>query len=107
MFVVDSRKEKKKLEDLKVVRDFMDVFPDELFGLLPIRQVEFSTDLISCASPIFKSSYFLAPSEMQELMSQLQELLYKGFIRSGSSPWGALVLFVKMNYSSMWMCIDY
>ena len=59
------------------------------------------------ATPVAKAPYRLAPTEMKELMSQLQELLDKGFIRPSSSPWGAPVLFVKKKDGSMRMCIDY
>ncbi|GKB21619.1 putative reverse transcriptase domain-containing protein, partial [Tanacetum coccineum] len=73
----------------------------------PERQVEFRIDFILGANPIAKTLYRLAPSEIKELMSQLQELLDKGFIRPSSSPWGAPILFVKKKDGSMRMCIDY
>ena len=76
-------------------------------GIPPVRQVEFRIDLIPGAAPVAKAPYRLAPSEMQELSSQLQELLSKGFIRPSSSPWGAPILFVKKKDGSMRMCIDY
>ncbi|GJW25617.1 putative reverse transcriptase domain-containing protein [Tanacetum coccineum] len=72
-----------------------------------IRQVEFRIDLVPGATPIAKSAYRLAPSEMQELSGQLQELQDKGFIRPSHSPWGAPVLFVKNKDGSFRMCIDY
>ncbi|GJR17847.1 putative reverse transcriptase domain-containing protein [Tanacetum coccineum] len=83
------------LSDIPIIRDFEDVFPDDLSGLPPQRQVEFCTDLIPRATPVAKSPYRLAPSEMQELSKQLQELEDKGFIRPSHSPWGTPVLFVK------------
>ncbi|GKF39397.1 putative reverse transcriptase domain-containing protein [Tanacetum coccineum] len=95
------------LSDIPIVRDFKDVFPDDLSGLPPQRQVEFRIDLIPGATPVAKSPYRLAPSEMQELLEQLQELQDKGFIRPSHSPWGALVLFVKKKDGSFSMCIDY
>ncbi|GJS59017.1 putative reverse transcriptase domain-containing protein [Tanacetum coccineum] len=88
------------LSDIPIVRDFEDVFPDDLSGLLPQRQVEFRIDLIPGATPVAKSPYRLAPSEMQELSEQLQELQDKGFIRPSHSPWGAPVLFVKKKDGS-------
>ncbi|KAI3735922.1 hypothetical protein L6452_15448 [Arctium lappa] len=106
-YVINAKLEKKKLEDVKVVREFPEVFPDNLLGLPPDRQVEFRIDLIWGAAPIARSPYRLAPSEMQEMMAQLQELLEKGFIRPSSSPWGAPVLFVKKKDGTMRMCIDY
>ncbi|GJW11658.1 putative reverse transcriptase domain-containing protein, partial [Tanacetum coccineum] len=71
------------------------------------RQVEFRIDLIPGATPVVKSPYRLAPSEMQELSKQLQELQDKGFIRPSHSPWGALVLFVKKKDGALRMCIDH
>ncbi|GJR29557.1 putative reverse transcriptase domain-containing protein [Tanacetum coccineum] len=95
------------LSDIPIVRDFEDVFPDDLSGLPPQRQVEFRIDLIPGATPVAKSPYRLAPLEMQELSEQLQELQDKGFIRPSHSPWGAPVLFVKKKDGSFRMCIDY
>ncbi|GJW18377.1 putative nucleotidyltransferase, ribonuclease H [Tanacetum coccineum] len=95
------------LSDIPIICDFEDVFPDDLSGLPPQRQVEFRIDLIPGATPIAKSPYRLAPSEMQELSEQLQELQDKGFIRPSHSPWGAPVLFVKKKDGSFRMCIDY
>ncbi|GKB78284.1 putative reverse transcriptase domain-containing protein, partial [Tanacetum coccineum] len=89
------KKDEPKLGDISVVRDFEDVFPEDLSGLPPQRQVEFRIDLVPGATPIAKSPYRLAPSEMQEVSGQLQELQDKGFIRPSYSPWGAPVLFVK------------
>ncbi|GKG34980.1 hypothetical protein Tco_0437676, partial [Tanacetum coccineum] len=90
----------KRLEDVPVIRDFPEVFPDELPGLPPPRQVEFRIDLIPGAAPVACTPYRLAPSKMKELSKQLQELLEKGFIRLNSSPWGAPVLFVKKKDGS-------
>ncbi|GJY21580.1 putative reverse transcriptase domain-containing protein [Tanacetum coccineum] len=97
----------KRLEDVHVIRDFPEVFPDELPGLLPPRQVEFRIDLIPGDAPVARAPYRLVPSEMKELSKQLQELSEKGFIRPSSSPWGAPVLFVKKKDGSFRMCIDY
>ncbi|GJV67473.1 putative reverse transcriptase domain-containing protein [Tanacetum coccineum] len=94
-------------KDVPIVIEFLVVFPKDLSGIPPDRQVEFRIDLIPGATPIAKTLYRLAPSEMKELMSQLQELLNKGFIRPSSSPWGAPILFVKKKDGSMRMCIDY
>ncbi|GJW00891.1 putative reverse transcriptase domain-containing protein [Tanacetum coccineum] len=90
-----------------VLRDFLEVFPEDLPGLPPTRQVEFQIDLIPGAAPVARAPYRLAPSEMKELSEQLKELSDKGFIRPSSSPWGAPVLFVKKKDGSFWMCIDY
>nr|GFB69270.1 putative reverse transcriptase domain-containing protein [Tanacetum cinerariifolium] len=78
----------------------IEVFPEDLPGLLPARQVEFQIDLVPGAAPVARAPYRLAPAEMQELSTQLQELSDRGFIRPSSSPWGALVLFVKKKDGS-------
>ncbi|GJS87974.1 putative reverse transcriptase domain-containing protein [Tanacetum coccineum] len=101
------KEDEPKLGDISVVRDFEDVFPEDLSGIPPQRQVEFHIDLVPGATPIAKSPYRLAPSEMQELSGQLQELQDKGFIRPSYSPWGASMLFVKKKDGSLCMCIDY
>ncbi|GJS96641.1 putative reverse transcriptase domain-containing protein, partial [Tanacetum coccineum] len=103
----EDKSEKKKLEDVPTVQDFPEVFPEDLLGLPPTRQVEFQIDLIPGAAPVARAPYRLAPSEMKELSDQLQELSDKGFIRPSSSPWGAPVLFVKKKDGSFRMCIDY
>ncbi|GKD22803.1 hypothetical protein Tco_1224506 [Tanacetum coccineum] len=97
----------KKLEDIPIVYDFPEVFPDDLSGLPPVCEIEFYIDLIPGALPVVKSPYRLAPSEMLELSNQLKELQEKGFIRPSHSPWGAPVLFVKKKDSALRMCIDY
>ncbi|KAJ0857320.1 putative nucleotidyltransferase, Ribonuclease H [Helianthus annuus] len=108
--IVVAEKEKKKkaeVEDVPVVREFPQVFPDDLPGLPPSRDIDFRIDLIPGANPVAKAPYRLAPSEMRELSNQLQELLEKGFIRPSTSPWGAPVLFVRKKDGSFRMCIDY
>ncbi|GJR00793.1 hypothetical protein Tco_0523777 [Tanacetum coccineum] len=90
-----------------IVQDFPEVFPEDLPGLPPTRQVEFQIDLVPGAAPVARAPYRLAPSEMKELFGQLKELSDKGFIRPSSSPWGAPVLFVKKKDGSFRMCIDY
>ncbi|KAM0010005.1 putative transcription factor interactor and regulator CCHC(Zn) family [Helianthus debilis subsp. tardiflorus] len=84
--ITDSQTDERKLEDLPVVREFPDVFPEELPGLPPHRQVEFQIELQPGAAPIARAPYRLAPGELQELSNQLQELLDRGFIRPSSSP---------------------
>ncbi|GJV01887.1 putative reverse transcriptase domain-containing protein [Tanacetum coccineum] len=105
--VTEQESKEKRLEDVPVIQDFPEVFPEELPGLPPPRQVEFRIDLIPDAAPVARAPYRLAPSEMKELSKQLQELSEKGFIRPSSSPWGAPVLFVKKKDGSFRMCIDY
>ncbi|GJW69647.1 putative reverse transcriptase domain-containing protein [Tanacetum coccineum] len=81
----DKSKEK-RLKDVPTVWDFPEVFPEDLPGLPPIRQVEFQIDLVPSAAPVARAPYRLAPSEMEELSAQLQEHSDKGFIRPSSSP---------------------
>ncbi|GKE51990.1 putative reverse transcriptase domain-containing protein, partial [Tanacetum coccineum] len=98
--VNQKESKEKQLKDVPVIRDFPEVFLDELPGLPLPRQVEFRIDLIPGAAPVARAPYRLAPSEMKELSKQLQELSEKGFIRPSSSPWGAPVLFVKKKDGS-------
>ncbi|GJY13087.1 putative reverse transcriptase domain-containing protein [Tanacetum coccineum] len=97
----------RKSFDISIVRDFPEVFPEDFPGLPPTRQVEFQIDLIPGAAPVARAPYRLALSEMKDWSDQLKELSDKGFIRPGSSPWEAPVLFVKKKYGSFQMCIDY
>ncbi|GJZ68633.1 putative reverse transcriptase domain, ribonuclease H-like domain, aspartic peptidase domain protein [Tanacetum coccineum] len=93
--VMEKKSDEKQLGDIPVVREFLEAFPEDLPCLPPVRQVEFQIDLILGAAPVALAPYRLAPSEMQELSNQLQELADRGFIRPSTSPCGALVLFVK------------
>ncbi|GKB95995.1 putative reverse transcriptase domain-containing protein [Tanacetum coccineum] len=104
---IEDKSGEKRLEDVPIVRDFLEVFPEDLSGLPSTRQVEFQIDLVPGVAPIARAPYRLAPSEMKELSEKLQELSDKGFIRPSSSPWGAPVLFVKKKDGSFQMCIDY
>ncbi|XP_043815352.1 uncharacterized protein LOC122724452 [Manihot esculenta] len=106
-YVMDSSQEGPKLEDIPIVNEFPDVFPKELPGLPPDREIEFSIDLNPGTAPISMALYRMAPAELKELKAQLQELLDKGFIRPSVSPWGAPVLFVKKKDGSLRLCIDY
>ncbi|KAL0554261.1 hypothetical protein IC582_008178 [Cucumis melo] len=105
--VVDTREADVSLSSEPVVRDYLDVFPEELPGLPPHREVEFAIELEPGTVPISRAPYRMAPTELKELKVQLQELLDKGFIRPSVSPWGAPVLFVKKKDGSMRLCIDY
>ncbi|KAH9665582.1 Endonuclease [Citrus sinensis] len=95
------------LEDIPIVREFIDVFPEDLPGLPSDREVEFTIELVPGTTPTSRATYRMAPIELKELKVQLQELLDKGFIRPSVSPWGAPVLFVKKKDGSMRLCIDY
>ncbi|GKC41499.1 putative reverse transcriptase domain-containing protein [Tanacetum coccineum] len=102
-----DKSEEKRLEDVPTVRDFPEVFPEDLPGLPPPGKVEFQIHLVPGVAPVARAPYRLTPSKLQELSTQLQELSDKGFIRPSSSPWGAPVLFVKKKDGSFRMCIDY
>ncbi|KAJ9558183.1 hypothetical protein OSB04_012797 [Centaurea solstitialis] len=106
-YVVDSKKDKLEVKDVEVVRDYPEVFPEDLVSLPPYREIEFRIDLVPGETPIAKAPHRLAPSELKEMLAQLQELLDKGFIRPSTSPWGAPVLFMKKKDGTMRMCIDY
>nr|GEV06708.1 transposon Ty3-G Gag-Pol polyprotein [Tanacetum cinerariifolium] len=103
----EDKSNEKRLKDVPIVQDFPNVFPEDLSGIPPTRQVEFQIDLVPRATPVARAPYRLAPSEMKELSDQLKELANKGFIRPSSSPWGAPVLFVKKKDRSFRMCNDY
>ena len=83
--VIDTRNQKLKLEDIPVVRDFPDVFLDDLPGLPPHREIEFTIELVPGTSPISQAPYRMAPAELKELKVQLQELVDQGFIRPSFS----------------------
>ncbi|GJW47041.1 putative reverse transcriptase domain-containing protein [Tanacetum coccineum] len=106
----EDKTEEKRLEDVPIVRDFSKVFPEDLPGIPPIRQVEFQIDLIPGVAPLAQTPYRLAPSKMKEFSNQLQELSDKGFIRPSSSPLRASVLiddlFDQLQGSSVYSKID-
>ena len=99
--------EAKSLEEVPVVNEYPDVFPEELPGMPPDRDIEFVIDLVPGTAPIAKRPYRMAATELAELKKQLEELQRIGFIRPSSSPWGAPVLFVKKKDGSMRLCVDY
>ncbi|GMI84444.1 hypothetical protein HRI_002113700 [Hibiscus trionum] len=95
------------MSEMPVVSEFIDVFPEELPGLPPIREVEFGIEVKPGSNPVSITPYRMAPLELKELQKQLQELQDKSFIRPSTSPWGAPVLFVKKKDGAMRLCIDY
>ena len=96
-----------EIGDIPIVREFSDVFSNDLPGLPLDCEIEFSIDLLPRTAPISKALYRMAPTELKELKEQLVELLDKRFIHPSASPWGALVLFVKKKDGSMRLCINY
>ena len=91
----------------RVVCEYVDVFPDELPGLPPNRDVDFGIELHPGISPISMTPHRMAPVELQELRVQLHELLDKGFVRPSTSPWGTPILFAKKKGKTLRLCIDY
>ncbi|GJZ01652.1 putative reverse transcriptase domain-containing protein, partial [Tanacetum coccineum] len=108
----EDKSEEKRLEDVPTIRYFLEVFLEDLPGLPPTRQVEFQIYLVPGAAPVARAPYRLAPSELQELSTQLQELSDKGFIRPSSSPWGALLqgssvsskIYLRYGYHQLRVC---
>jgi hypothetical protein len=97
----------KVLEDIKVVNEYPDVFPDDLLGMPPDRDIEFSIELLPGTAPISKRPYRMDVKDLAELKKQIEELLSKGFIHPSSSPWGAPTLFVDKKDESRRMCVVY
>jgi ribonuclease HI len=95
------------LEDIRVVCDYPDVFPEELPGMPPDRDVEFVIDLLPGTAPISQRPYRMSSDQLQELKAHIKELMGKGFIRASSSPWGALVILVGKKDGTQRMCVDY
>ncbi|KAK1620910.1 hypothetical protein QYE76_026427 [Lolium multiflorum] len=96
-----------KLEEIPVVNEFQDVFPAELPGMPPDREIEFTIDLIPGTTPIAKAPYKMGPKELKELKEQLDDLEQKGFIQESVSPWGSPVIFVDKRDGGRRMCGDY
>ena len=94
-YVIDTVKTRLSVSDIPTVSDFPNVFPEELPGLPPLREIEFAIDIVLGATSASITPYRMAPLELRELKLQLQELLQKRFIRPSVSPWGAPMLFVK------------
>ena len=94
-----------ELELIPVVSEYPDVFPEELPGMPPDRELEFAIDLVPGTA--YKKYYRMPSSELVELKKQLDELLQKGYIRPSSSPWGSPAIFVDKKDGSLRMCVDY
>jgi hypothetical protein len=93
--------------DIRIVYEFLDVFPEELPGMPPNHEIEFVIELVPGTGPIFKRPYRMAANQLPELKEQLQELLDKGYIRPSASPWEAPVMFVPKKDGTQRMCVDY
>jgi hypothetical protein len=98
---------REEVEDIHVVREFTDIFLDDLPGMSPERTIEFKIELQPGTAPIAKSLYRMTPVDLAELKIQLKDLLDKGYIRSSSSPWGCPALLVKKKDETLRLCLDY
>jgi hypothetical protein len=96
-----------KLEDILVIREFSDVFPDDLPGMPPERAIEFKIELQPGTAPMAKALYKMPAVELKGLKIQLQGLLDKGYIRPSTSPWGCSALFIEKKDKELRLCVDY
>ena len=96
-----------EISSIPIVREFSEVFSDDIPEFPPPREVEFSIDLVPGAGPISIARYRMSPLELAKLKTQLEELMGKRFIRPSASPWGAPVLLVKKKDGGMRLCVDY
>ena len=105
--ILDSKRGQVDVEKIPVVREFPDVFPEELPGIPLEREVDLAIEIVLGTVPMSRAPYRMALTELKELKSQFQELLDKGFIRPSVLPWVAPVLFMKKKDGTLRMCIDY
>ena len=94
-FLLNTPSDKVRLEDMPVVKEYPDVFLEELESLPPEREIEFKINVISGVAPISKTPYRMAPTELTELKLELQDLLERGIIRESDSPWELLCCLLK------------
>ena len=105
--LLDSKRGQVNLENILVIKEFPDVFPEELPGLPPEKEVDLAIEGLKGTTPISRAPYRMAPTELKELKTQPQELLDKGFVRPSVPPWDGPVLFVKKKDDTLRMCIHY
>lgn len=98
---------KRKITNLRVVYEFLEMFPDDISDLSPEREVEFAIHLVPGTSPILMAAYTMSASELNDLKKRLEDLLEKKFVRLSVSLWGAPMLLVKNKDCSMRLCVDY
>ena len=96
-----------KLEEIPVVKEYLDVFTEDILEFPPEREIEFTIKLVPGTGPISIALYQMPPLELIELKRKIEELLESGFIRPSASPWGAPVLLVKKKDGGMHLCVDY
>jgi hypothetical protein len=95
------------LNEIGIAREYLDVFPVDIPGMLPDHDIEFIIELLPGMPPISKRPYRMPVNELVELKKQIVELQSKGFIHPSSSPLGAPMLFVEKKDGTQWMCVDY
>ena len=105
--VLDKSSPEMIIESVPIVCEFSDVFPDDLPGLPPDRELEFEIELLPGSAPVSIPPYRMTSTELKEVKVQLQDLVNKGFIQPSVCPWGASVLFVKKKDGTLRLCIDY
>ena len=105
--IVAEAKNDDDVRSIPIVQDYADVFPKDVPGLPPVRETEFSIDVMPGTGAISIAPYRMAPAELTELGKQLEDLTSKGFIRPSVSPWGAPVLLVKKKDGKSRLCVDY
>jgi hypothetical protein len=96
-----------KLEDIHVIREYPNVFPDKLLGVPPERVIEFNIELLPGTALVAKAPYKMSHVEMKELKIQLQGLLDRGYIHPSTSPWGCSTLFIEKKDKELRLCVDY
>ena len=95
------------LDEVPVVCEYPDVFPEELPGMPPDQDIEFIIELVPGTGPIAQKPYRMNPQELEELKKQLHDMLRKGLIRPSASPWGSPVIFVDKRDGTTRLCVDY
>ena len=98
---------KPSLEDHPILREYKDVFPEEVLGLPPRRYIDFSIELVRGAVPMSRTPYRMSTPELVELKLKLKEMWDNRYIRPSVSPWGTLTFFLKNKDDTLRLCIDY
>jgi hypothetical protein len=106
-FSLLNKVQRTSLNEIRVVQEYPDVFPEDLQGMPPDRVIEFIIELLPGTPPISKRPYRMPINELVEQKKQIAKLQSKGFIRPSSSPWGAPVLFIEKKDRTQQMCVDY
>jgi hypothetical protein len=106
-FSLLNKLQRTSLNEIRVVQEYHDVFPEDLPGVPPDHDIEFIIELLPGTPSISKRPYRMPVNELVEPKKQIVELQSKGFIRPSSSPWGAPMLFMEKKDGAQRMCVDY